>query len=86
MKNPLDILKLYTTKGRKNAVLYQDEDEAENIHDYINGTDNFPSGEDAEEQQGFFAPAISQQDTAELTLFHDNPSNSIADNHSINQL
>ena len=39
MKYPLDILKLHKTKGRK-PVMYSEEDEAENMEDYINGTDN----------------------------------------------
>ena len=39
MKYPLDILKLHKTKGRK-PVMYSEEDEEENMEDYINGTDN----------------------------------------------
>ena len=58
MKYPLDILKLHKTKGRK-PVMYSEEDEAENMEDYINGTDNSSQDDETDEQQSFFAPALT---------------------------
>ena len=40
MKYPLDIMKLHNSKGRKPKVsLYPEEDDTEDINDYMNGTD-----------------------------------------------
>ena len=60
MRYPLDILKLHNNKGRKNIKMYSEEEEAENIDDYINGTDDLPNN-DADDQQTFFAPALTEQ-------------------------
>lgn len=61
MKYPLDILKLHNPKGRKSAA-YRDEDEAENIDDYINGTDDASIDHDTEEQS-FFVNSIIEEDS-----------------------
>lgn len=46
MKYPLDILKLHNVKGRKPASqIYSEEDEAESIDEYINGTDYITSNQ-----------------------------------------
>ena len=63
MKYPLDILKLHNSKGRKSSSMYPEEDAAENIDDYINGTDNPLPNDYADEQQSFFVPTLTQQDT-----------------------
>ena len=55
---PIDILKLHKTKGRK-PVMYSEEDEAENMEEYINGTDNSSQDDETDEQQSFFAPALT---------------------------
>ena len=42
MKYPLDILKLHNQKGRKpKSQIYREDDEPEDIDEYINGTDEF---------------------------------------------
>ena len=60
MKYPLDILKLHKTKGRK-PVMYSEEDETENMEEYINGTDNSSQDDETDEQQSFFAPVVSEE-------------------------
>ena len=58
MKYPLDILKLHNTKGRKTVKLYSEDEDVENMEEYINGTDNEPLVNEIEEQQTFFAPML----------------------------
>ena len=58
MKYPLDILKLHNTNGRKTVKLYSEDEDVENMEEYINGTDNEPLVNEIEEQQTFFAPML----------------------------
>ena len=69
MKYSLGILRLQNTKGHK-PVMYSEEDAMENIDDYINGTDNQMPNDDVDEQQSFFVPPLTQQDT-ETTIFQE---------------
>lgn len=58
MRNQLDIAKLHNTKGRRSTVnLYSEEDDVENIDDYIKGTDEFSKNEN-NDQQSFFASVL----------------------------
>lgn len=41
--------------------MYSEEDEAENMEDYINGTDNSSQDDETDEQQSFFAPVVSEE-------------------------
>ena len=50
--------------------MYAEEDEPENINDYINGTDNPSLNEEADDQQSFLLPTITQENT-DLVLFQD---------------
>lgn len=61
MRYPLDMLKLHNSKGRKSSAIYRDEDEAENIDDYINGTDHTAFDPEPDGQSVFVDSIIDEE-------------------------
>lgn len=61
MRCPLDILKLHNSKGRKSSAIYREDDEAETIDDYINGTDHASLDFDTDEQSIFVNSIIDEE-------------------------
>ena len=61
MRYPLDMLKLHNSKGRKSSAIYRDEDETENIDDYINGTDHTAFDPEPDGQSVFVDSIIDEE-------------------------
>ncbi len=61
MRYPLDMLKLHNSKGRKSSAIYRDEDESENIDDYINGTDHTAFDPEPDGQSVFVDSIIDEE-------------------------